>query len=255
MKPKVYFLLLVILGVAVGVHSQPISPPSVVGKNKILKMAADLTNGMPEQVVNMILTNQNFRSRSIFSETNGRNYDYEFSDGWLEIRCKDGFLNAVNIRWYTPLRLKIKLPDSWRQASNDASFPSNINSGNSAKFYRGQSDNALYVYWSESYGLVKASTNDLKDSLVRHGLWNYTNVRANSNELLNASCGLCAFGIYGTAAFHSAALPRSQYWLITDEKYYSIEGIYNCEKEPDPAEVREVQEIMNTVAVAPESPK
>ena len=255
MKPKAHLLLLVIWGVAVGVHSQSMSLPSAAGKNQVLKMASGLTNGMPEQVANMILTNQSFLCRSILSDTNGRKYYYEFPNGWLEIRCKDGFLTTVNIRWYTPLRLKVKLPDGWRQATNTGHFASDTNFGNSAKFYRGQSDNALYIYWSESDGLIKVSTDELKDEIVRFGLWNYSNDLSNSNELLNSSGGLCAFGSYGTAIFHSAACPRSQIWLITDERYYSIEGIYRCSKEPDPAEVREVQDMMSTVTVGPESPK
>lgn len=255
MKPKAFLLLLVILGVAVGVHSQFMSPPSAVDKNRVLKMVSGLTNGMPEQVANMILTNQGFRCRTTFSETNGRKYYYEFANGWFEIRCKDGLLTFVNIRWYTPLRLKIKLPDGWRQATNTGYFPSDTNFGNQANFYRVQSDNTLMINWSESYGLVETSTDDLKDALVRHGLWNYSNDLSNSNVLLNSSGGLCPFGIYGTATFHSAARPRSQYWLITNERHYSIEGIYICSKEPDPAEVREVQDMMSAVAVGPESPK
>ena len=150
----------------------------------------------------------------------------------------------------TPIRLNIKLFGGWRQAANTGYTASDTNNGNAATFYRGQRDNSLTIYWSESQSPVKISPDDLKDTAVRFG--GPTN---DSNVLLNSSGGLCAFGSVGTAIFHSAAWPRIRIWIVTNERYYSIEGVYTCSKAPDPTEVREVQNMMSTVTVGPESPK
>jgi hypothetical protein len=258
MRYVVIFLLLASLtgvSAAPGLNPEHMSSPSAERKTQILQMASGLTNGMPEQVTNVILTNQGFRCRASVWDANGRTNYYEFTYGWFEAHCKDGFLIAANLRWYIPLRLNIQLPDGWRQVTNTGYADSDINGGNFAVFQSGRSDDALTINWSESNGPIKSSPDELKDAVVRFGLRNPSGNLSNSNELLNASSGSCSLGSYGTAIFRSAAFPRSQIWLMTDEKYYSIEGIYKCSKEPDPAEVREVQNMMSTVMVGPEGPK
>ena len=136
------------------------------------------------------------------------------------------------------MRLKIKLLDGWRQATNTAG---------PATFYRGQSDSPLQISWAEYRGqkpLRQVSTNELKDTAVRFGQKN------GFGELVDSSGGSCAFGSFGSAIFRSATHPRIQVWFITDERDYIL-GTYICSKEPAPAEIREVQDIMSLVTLGP----
>ena len=115
MKLSTRLLLLVLLGIALCVHSQSGSPPNTVGKDQVLKMALGLTNGMPEQVAYAILTNQGLHCSYIVSETNARYYRYDFTNGWFAFTVKpkqvlpteqwyrnaDGCLTAASINWFT----------------------------------------------------------------------------------------------------------------------------------------------------------
>jgi hypothetical protein len=140
------------------------------------------------------------------------------------------------------IRLKIKLFDGWRQADS---------TNGPSTFYRGQSDSPLQISWARYRGqkpLRKVSTDELKTTAVRFGQKN------GFGELVDSSGGSCAFGSFGTAIFHSATHPRIQVWFVTDETDYIL-GTYICSKEPDPTEVREVQDIMNMVTLSPEIQK
>jgi len=142
----------------------------------------------------------------------------------------------------THMRLTIKLFDAWRQAPS---------TNGPASFYRGRSDNPLQVSWAEYRGqkpLRSVSTQELQDTAVRFGQQN------GFGELVESSGGSCAFGSFGTATFHSAAHPRIQVWFVTDGRDHIL-GTHICSKDPDPAEVREVQQIMSTVTLARESQK
>ena len=142
----------------------------------------------------------------------------------------------------THMRLKIHLFDGWRQATN---------TNGPASFYRGRSDNPLQISWAEYRGqkpLRSVSTQELQDTAVRFGRQN------RFGELVESSGGSCAFGSFGTAIFHSAAHARIQVWFVTDGRDHIL-GTYVCSKDPDPAEVREVQQIMSTVTLAPERQK
>lgn len=140
------------------------------------------------------------------------------------------------------MRLKIQLLDGWRQATS---------TNGPATFYRGQSDSPLQISWAEYRGqkpLRSVSTDQLEDTAVRFGQ------QQGFGELVESSGGSCAFGSFGTATFHSTAHPRIQVWFVTDGRDHIL-GTHICSKDPDPAEVREVQEIMSRVTLAPESPK
>src|SRR5262245_41968124 len=91
MKPTLLFLLPPILGAAIVVFSQSMSPPSAVSKDRVLQMASKLTNGMPEQVANTLLTNQGLRCSYATSAMNARTCRYNFTDGWFgfEVRPKE----------------------------------------------------------------------------------------------------------------------------------------------------------------------
>src|SRR5882724_1704691 len=84
MKIKAYLLLLALLGMVLGAHSQSMSPPNPVGKDQILKMVSGLTKGMPEQAAEALLTNQGLHCSYILSSTNARIYRYHFTNGWFE---------------------------------------------------------------------------------------------------------------------------------------------------------------------------
>jgi hypothetical protein len=140
------------------------------------------------------------------------------------------------------VRLKIKLFDGWRQADN---------TNGPSTFYHGQSDSPLQISWGHYRGqkpLPKYSTDVLKTAAIRYGQKN------GFGELVDSSGGSCAFGSFGTAIFHSATHPRIQVWFAIDEKD-CIFGTFICSKEPDPAEVREAQDIMSLVTLGPEIPK
>ena len=107
--------LLSLLGVAIMVQSQPMSPPNRVSKDQVLKMASSLTNGMPEQVANAVLTNRGLGYVITSSGPSSRLYMYYFTNGWFEFqvepkqalspeqwfRNRDGFLTTASIHWYT----------------------------------------------------------------------------------------------------------------------------------------------------------
>jgi len=115
MKLTARLLLLILLGIALCVRSQSMSPPNAVGKDQVLKMALGLTNGMPEQAANALLTNQGLHCSYTLSETNARLYRYDFTNGWFDLQVKpkralppeqwyrntDGFLTAASINWFT----------------------------------------------------------------------------------------------------------------------------------------------------------
>jgi hypothetical protein len=142
----------------------------------------------------------------------------------------------------THMRLKIKLYDGWRQATN---------TNGPATFYRGQSDNPLQVSWAEYRGqkpLRSVSTDELKDAAMRFGC------QQGFGELTESSGGPCEFGSYGTAIFHSTTHPRIQVWFVTDGRDHIL-ATHICSKAADPAEVREVQEIIARVTLASEGSK
>jgi len=136
------------------------------------------------------------------------------------------------------MRLKIKLFDGWRQATN---------ADGAATFFRGQSDSRLQISWAEYRGqkpLRKVTTDELKDTAVKFGQKN------GFGELVDSSGGSCEFGSFGTAIFRSPTHRRIQVWFITNEQDYIL-GTYICSKEPAPAEIREVQEVMSLVTLGP----
>jgi hypothetical protein len=140
------------------------------------------------------------------------------------------------------MRLKIKLFDGWRQATN-AEGPTT--------FYRGRSDSPLQISWAEYRGkksLGKASPEMLRDMAVNFGRM------SGFGHLADSSGGSCAFGNFGGAIFHSATHPRSQVWIITDDTNYIL-ATFICSKEPDPAELQEVEDIVSMVTLGPENPK
>jgi hypothetical protein len=115
MKPTTRVFLLSLSVVAVDVQAQSMSPPSPVSKDQVLMMASGLTNGMPEQFANTVLTNRGLRCSYTTSDPSSRTYRYNFTNGWLEFqvkpkqalsleqwyRNKDGFLTAASIHLYT----------------------------------------------------------------------------------------------------------------------------------------------------------
>jgi hypothetical protein len=115
MKPITRLFLVSLLAVVISVQSQSTSPPSPVSKDQVLKMASSLTNRMPEQIANTVLTNRGLRCSYTTSDPSSRTYRYNFTNGWFQFqvqpkqalapeqwyRNKDGFLTAASIHWYT----------------------------------------------------------------------------------------------------------------------------------------------------------
>lgn len=115
MKLTLHAFLSGLLGLVFGAYCQSMSPPSAVTKDQVLRMASNLTNGMPEQIANYILTNRGLRCSYTISATNARTYHYNFTNGWFELEMRpkqpasreqwrlhrDGFLTTASIHWYT----------------------------------------------------------------------------------------------------------------------------------------------------------
>ncbi|MDB6025038.1 MAG: hypothetical protein JWM68_1261 [Verrucomicrobiales bacterium] len=137
------------------------------------------------------------------------------------------------------MRLKIELPTTWTQQNNPDGPPT---------FCRQASTNAFQVSWAEYRGgkaLPEVTADSLKQMATGFGQKN------GFGEMVESSGGACRFGSFGTAVFRSAQHPRIQVWFICDGRDH-IMATHICDREPEPIEVADAQQITSTLALGPE---
>jgi hypothetical protein len=140
------------------------------------------------------------------------------------------------------MRLKIELFQNWKQQQN-------LNGP--ATFRRQGSTSAFQVSWAEYRGkqqLQKVGVDELLQMVISFGQ------EQKSGDLVESWGGSCRFGIFGTAVFRSKKFPYHQFWFVTDGIDY-IMATHICDREPEPGEVSEVQQIASSLALGPEKPE
>jgi hypothetical protein len=135
------------------------------------------------------------------------------------------------------MRLKIALPRGWSEHDNP---------GGPLTYYRTSSvtSGALQISCAEYTGgeLPNPSGEKLQRMAEEFG------EECKSGELLESSNSPCAFGLLGTAIFHSVQHPRIQNWFLSNGKDF-IMVTHICTTPPEPTEVREAQEIVRTLVL------
>jgi hypothetical protein len=140
------------------------------------------------------------------------------------------------------MRLKIELFQNWKQQEN---------SNGPATFRRQGTSGAFQVSWAEYRGkkpLHRVGVDELRQMVTSFGQ------DQKSGELVDSWSGSCRFGIFGTAVFRSEENPYHQFWFVTDGTDY-IMATHICDREPEPSEVSEVQQIASSLALGPEQPE
>jgi hypothetical protein len=135
------------------------------------------------------------------------------------------------------MRLKIKLPRTWKQIDN---------SDGPTTFCRDDGSGAFQVSWAQYRGgkLPKdVSTESLKKMAEEFG-------KEYSDEMTGSNGGECPYGMFGTATYRSVEYPRSQVWFISDGRDF-IMATHICGEEPDEIEVAEAQQIAMGLALGP----
>jgi uncharacterized protein (TIGR03067 family) len=136
------------------------------------------------------------------------------------------------------MRLKIELPRTWAQKENP---------DGPATFTRQGSTNAFQVSWAEYRGgelPTKVTADRLKEMAVDFGQ------KKRFGDLVESSSGACRYGSFGTAVFSTADYPRIQVWYVSNGRDF-IMATHICDRNPDPAEVAEVQQIAQSLALGP----
>jgi hypothetical protein len=82
------------------------------------------------------------------------------------------------------------------------------------------------------------------------------NLGSNLGQVVEETTGKCSLGDLGSVLFHSDRVTRAQVWCLTDG-HVAVLVTHICEKPPDPAEIDEVQTIVQnlTVTEGAQSPK
>lgn len=135
------------------------------------------------------------------------------------------------------MRLKIQLPSTWYQ-DKDNDGP--------ATFYRNNSSCALQVSWAENQGgsFSSPSGQDLIAFALNFGAQNGFGAVTETRD------GICSFGAFGTAIFHSNEHPRIQLWILSNGRDF-IFATHICDQPPLPEEISEAQSIAESLALGP----
>jgi len=135
--------------------------------------------------------------------------------------------------------LKVKLPAGWSDYSDE-------NPNGPATFLRDISNTpgALQVSFALRVGGAPAVA--IPEDLIE--LAKSTGESMLAGDLLETSSGACAFGVYGTAVFKSIEIRRTQIWYLTDKHDFLL-ATYISAGVPEPEEVAEAQEIINSLHI------
>jgi hypothetical protein len=141
-------------------------------------------------------------------------------------------------------RLQITLPRGWVDYSHE-------NPDGPPTYLRDLSSDPgpLQVSWAEykSGPVPNPSATDLEQMSREHGQESF-------GAAIESSSGTCDFGHMGTAIFRSAEHSRVQFWHISNGRDI-IMVTHICPEEPDPDEVREVQDIVRALTLSEGKPK
>jgi len=135
--------------------------------------------------------------------------------------------------------IKVKLPAGWSNYSDE-------NPNGPATFLRDISDapGAFQVSLALQTGGTPAEATP--EDLIE--LAKSTGKSMLAGDLVETSSGECLLGFYGTAIFKSKEIHRTQIWYLTDKRDFIL-ATYICPGVPEPKEVEEVQEIINSVLI------
>jgi hypothetical protein len=142
-------------------------------------------------------------------------------------------------------RLQIKLLDGWSDYSHE-------NPEGPSTFLRESSEvpGPLQVSWAEYTGGAEPNptASDLEEMSRESG------DQQQFGQLVESTNGACDFGRFGTAVFRSTENPRVQIWHLSNGRDF-IMVTHICPQAPDPAEVREAQEIVRSLTLCEQKSK
>jgi hypothetical protein len=135
------------------------------------------------------------------------------------------------------LRVLIQLPKGWFDHSKE-------NPGGPSLYYRHLSKypGALQVSLAE-YKLGKIPNMQLATLIaIARG------VGSEFGQIVEETSGKCVLGEFGSVHFQSDRIARSKVWCLTDG-HVAVLVTHNCDRPPDPAEIDEVEHIVQNLQV------
>jgi hypothetical protein len=139
-------------------------------------------------------------------------------------------------------RLRVALPSQWRDYSH-------INPDGPPTYYRedNEQQNALQMSWAWYKGGKEPHPTD--EALIQLASGAFAEVEGFS--LISTACGPCKIGRFGTAISRSREFPRLQAWHLSNGLDF-VMVTYICGVDPTDAEMSEVQEIVEALAITVE---
>jgi hypothetical protein len=141
------------------------------------------------------------------------------------------------------LQVSIKLPKGWSDHSKE-------NLDGPPTYLRDQSciPGPLQISFALYKGGVEPNptVEDLQQFCEQFG------AKRVRGELVESHFASCEFGAFGTAVFRSEEYPRFQIWQLSNGKDF-IMITHICPTVPDPIEITEAQEIVDTATLIVES--
>jgi hypothetical protein len=128
-------------------------------------------------------------------------------------------------------RLKVKLHRGWRQIDNPGAL---------AAYVRGDSSNSGTLQFSIAqfrHGQLPSAT---EQTLI--GICEKLTSGVRAPKEVSSTSGKCEFGMFGSVVVKGDFPARLQVWVVSNQRELIL-ITHTCEKEPDPEEVAEANDI------------